>query len=112
NRDGFQPPFRRDVMIDSLCGARYPATGDPEPESGDFMTVSAASENPLLATSGLPPFDRIAPEHVVPAVRQLLSEAESEVSALESGVRPTWAGLIEPLDEIGRRFEYTWGPVS
>ena len=75
-------------------------------------TASTSSDNPLLATEGLPPFEEIRPEHVVPGVRHLLTEAETEIAALEAGVKPTWAGLIEPLDEIGRRFEYGWSPVG
>lgn len=74
--------------------------------------TSASSDNPLLADTGLPPFDRIEPSHVVPAVRHLLSAAEGQVAALESSLTPTWSGLIEPLDEIGRQFEHTWGPVG
>ncbi|QDU35918.1 Oligopeptidase A [Maioricimonas rarisocia] len=69
-------------------------------------------DNPLCTEAGLPAFDRIAPEHVVPAVRQLLERAETDLSEIEQRVQPTWAGLIEPLDEIDRRFEQTWGPVG
>ncbi len=36
--------------------------------------------NPLLDFSGLPRFDAIAPEHVAPAIDQLLAEAEAAVA--------------------------------
>ncbi len=72
----------------------------------------ASNDNPLLAISGLPPFDRIEPGHVQPAVEQVLSDASTQIEALEKNVTPTWDGLIKPMDEIGRRFEYAWGPVS
>src|SRR5690606_20244534 len=75
-------------------------------------TVSGANGNPLLQSAGLPLFDRIAPEHVVPAVRQLLEQAEAEIARLEQEVTPTWCGVIRPLEELGRRFEQVWGPVS
>ncbi len=70
------------------------------------------SENPLLATDGLPHFDRIAPEHVGPAVEWLLADCESRLGALERGIGPSWEQVIPPQDEIGRRFEQTWGPVT
>ena len=35
------------------------------------------SANPLLDFSGLPRFDEIRPEHVAPAIDQLLAEAEA-----------------------------------
>ena len=68
--------------------------------------------NPLLVNDGLPPFDKIAPEHVVPAVRAVLAEAQSRLEAVEGNVSPTWEGTIEPLDELGRPFEYAWAPVT
>lgn len=77
------------------------------------MTPAALTdENPLLRASGLPPFDLIRPEHVVPAVRQRLAEAEARFAEVEANVQPTWAATIEALDEIGRPFEYAWGPVT
>ena len=68
--------------------------------------------NPLVNTDGLPPFDRIAPEHVGPAVEQLLADSEAKLAAIESGIGPSWEQVIPPQDEIGRRFEHTWGPVT
>ena len=79
------------------------------------MTIAPPSElrdNPLLIEEGLPPFDRIAPEHVVPAVRHVLAGAEEEMKSLEAKIAPTWSGTIEDLDRIGRPFQYAWGPVS
>lgn len=77
------------------------------------MTDAALTdENPLLLTSGLPPFDMIRPEHVVPAVRRRLAEADLRFIEVEANVAPNWAATIEALDEIGRPFEYAWGPVT
>ncbi len=69
-------------------------------------------DNPLLKSSGLPPFDQIRPRHVVPAVRHVLQRAAAQVEDLERTLEPTWEGLIEQLDAIGRPFEYCWGPVQ
>ena len=70
------------------------------------------TDNPLLVNEGLPPFDRIEPAHIVPAVRQVLANAAQRLSELEANASPTWAGTIEALDAIDRPFEYAWGPVS
>ena len=68
--------------------------------------------NPLLETAGLPPFDRITAEHVVPAVREVLGECETRMSEMEQAIEPRWERVIAPLEEIGRRLEHSWGPVT
>ncbi len=74
--------------------------------------ASMRDQNPLLVREGLPPFDRIDPGHVVPAVRQFLAEAEDVVAGLEKSLVPTWDGLMVPLQKLDILFEYGWGPVS
>ncbi|EFJ49660.1 hypothetical protein VOLCADRAFT_104239 [Volvox carteri f. nagariensis] len=78
--------------------------------------VSSASipepPNPLLANVSFPKYDEVKPEHVVPGVRQLLSELHAEIDKLESEVVPTWSGLVEPLEKIGDRHQRVWGIVS
>ncbi|MBW3540343.1 MAG: M3 family peptidase, partial [Planctomycetes bacterium] len=69
------------------------------------------ADNPLLATEGLPRFDQIQPEHVVPAVRHVLAEAEQKLAELENSACATWAGSVEAVGEIGRRFQWAWSPV-
>jgi oligopeptidase A len=70
------------------------------------------TDNPLLCAEGLPKFDQIKPEHVVPAVKKLLADAEQALSALEESIEPTWDACFAKLEEIDRPFEYAWGPVS
>jgi hypothetical protein len=70
------------------------------------------NENPLLVETGFPLFDRIAPEHVVPAMRQVLDHANERIDWLEQNLEPTWAGLIHPLEQVNIPFEYSWGVVS
>lgn len=74
--------------------------------------TDSLTNNPLLQSTGLPAFDRIQPEHVIPAVRHVLANAERQLTELESNVQPTWAGCFAKLEEIDRPFEYGWGPVS
>ncbi|HBB36276.1 MAG TPA: peptidase M3 [Cyanobacteria bacterium UBA9273] len=77
------------------------------------MIASATiTDNPLLIGKGLPPFEAIKPEHVVPAMTQLLAELEKELATLEATVTPTWSGLVEPLDRLGERLRWSWGIVG
>ncbi|MGB6166675.1 MAG: M3 family metallopeptidase [Geitlerinemataceae cyanobacterium] len=73
---------------------------------------AAATDNPLLQGKGLPPFETIQPEHVVPAMTQLLEELDRSLAALEAKVMPTWTGLVEPLDDIIDRLGWSWGIVG
>jgi oligopeptidase A len=77
------------------------------------MTTNVAiSDNPLLKCSGLPSFTEIKPEHVEPALNQLLSELNEELTQLEADVKPTWNGLVEPLERLTERLTWSWGIVS
>ena len=72
-------------------------------------------DNPLLDQSGLPRFDRIRIEHVVPGMKALLGELEAELHAVEKSIEETdasWEALIEPLERIGDRLGYSWGIVG
>ena len=68
--------------------------------------------NPLLITRGLPLFDQILPEHVVPAMQHVLAQAENEVAQLEATSQPTWDGLLKPMEQMDLPFEYAWGPIG
>ncbi|MBD1838776.1 M3 family metallopeptidase [Coleofasciculus sp. FACHB-64] len=70
------------------------------------------TDNPLLIGKGLPPFDAIKPEHVVPAMTQLLAELEQELATLETQVEPTWSGLVDPLQQLVERLTWSWGIVG
>ncbi|WP_013325021.1 M3 family metallopeptidase [Gloeothece verrucosa] len=76
------------------------------------MTSATATENPLLIGQGLPPFDKIKPEHIVPGITQLIGELDTELSNLEANLTPTWEGLVEPLTRIGERISWSWGIVG
>ena len=76
------------------------------------MTNATITKNPLLIGKGLPPFDKVKAEQVVPAMTQILQELEQEVTKLEANVTPTWEGLVEPLTAIEERLGWTWGIVG
>lgn len=77
-----------------------------------MKATATLTDNPLLIGKGLPPFDAIKPEQVVPAIAQLLTELDQELTALEATVQPTWSGLVEPLQRIGERLNWSWGIVG
>ena len=76
------------------------------------ITHPTVTDNPLLKGKGLPPFDRIQPEHIVPAMEQLLAELDRELGNLEANLTPTWPGLVEPLTQIEERLSWSWGIVG
>ena len=67
--------------------------------------------NPLLDFSGLPRFDEIRPEHVAPAIDQLIADARA---ALESAAlaEPRWEAFVVPLDDANERLARAWGQIS
>ncbi|MBD0343349.1 MAG: M3 family metallopeptidase [Coleofasciculus sp. Co-bin14] len=77
-----------------------------------MIANATVTDNPLLIGRGLPPFDAIKPEHIVPSMTQLLAELDEELTSLEAKVTPTWSGLVEPLDRLGERLTWSWGIVS
>ena len=77
-----------------------------------MVATSTRTDNPLLIGAGLPPFDRIQPEHVVPGMTQLLEELQQQLTELEASVEPTWSGLVEPLDRLTERLRWSWGIVG
>jgi len=69
--------------------------------------------NPLLTTTVLPLFSEIKPEHIEPAISQLLAEARAVVDQqLQATNHYTWNNLVEPLEEAEDRLNKAWSPVS
>lgn len=69
--------------------------------------------NPLLAMDGLPPFSKIKPEHVKPAVEQAIADAKQRISDVLNTTEPfTWDNLIAPLEECDDRLSRIWSPVG
>ena len=77
-----------------------------------MIANATVTDNPLLIGKGLPPFDAIKPEQVVPAMTQLLAQLQEELTRLEHQVTPTWNGLVEPLDRLTERLTWSWGIVG
>ena len=69
--------------------------------------------NPLLDLSGLPRFTEILPQHVAPAVDQLLAENRALVARLlADAAAPSWDNFMQPLDDASERLTRAWGQVG
>ena len=69
--------------------------------------------NPLLEPTPLPQFSKLQPEHVQPAIDQLLSNARLTIQQqLQTGGPYTWHNLVEPIEEAEDRLNKAWSPVS
>src|ERR1700746_3671726 len=74
--------------------------------------MAQAMDNPLLGQDPLPRFMQIRPEHVEPAVRELLERSRARIGELAALPQPTFPTLIEPLQELQHVITRTWSPVS
>jgi oligopeptidase A len=69
--------------------------------------------NPLLDFSGLPHFADIRPEHVTPAVDQLLGEGRAVLARVtDAHVPDTWDAFVVPLEDANERLSRAWGQVA
>ncbi len=73
-----------------------------------------SENNPLLQPYDLPPFSAIRPEHVQPAIEQILADNRAGIKKIlaDQGQKPTWAGLVLAMDELNDRLGAAWSPVS
>ena len=67
--------------------------------------------NPLLDFSGLPRFADIKPEHVTPAVDQLLADGRATIQAALNAT-PTWDEFVAPMEDANERIGRAWGQVA
>ena len=69
--------------------------------------------NPLLDTSSLPRFAELQPEHVVPALSELIAEHRQKLDALlDANPHPDFDSLVIPLEEMQHELSRVWSPVS
>jgi len=71
------------------------------------------SDNPLLGLTGLPPFSKIQPAHVEPALDALLAECRASVArVLAENTAYTWANLVQPIEDVEDKLSRAWSPVG
>ncbi len=71
------------------------------------------SSNPLLAFTDLPRFDEVRPEHVAPAVDELLAQADQALATVTAADFPSrWDDIAKVLETATERLGRAWGVVS
>ena len=68
--------------------------------------------NPLLENSPLPLFSKIEPQHIQPAVEQLIQECRDTVEDVLKQPHLNWENFCQPLAEANDRLSRAWSPVS
>ncbi|MGI9220433.1 MAG: M3 family metallopeptidase [Woeseiaceae bacterium] len=69
--------------------------------------------NPLLDTSSLPRFAEITPEHVMPALSELIVEHRQKLDELLANTPdPNFESLVAPIEEMDHQLSRVWSPVS
>ncbi len=69
--------------------------------------------NPLLKSFDLPPFSKIKPEHIKPAVEQAINNCKKVIAdVLSTNTHFTWQNLVEPINSIDDVLSKLFSPVS
>ena len=69
--------------------------------------------NPLLDTTALPRFADISPDHVIPALTEIIAEHRQRLDALLSAsTEPDFDTLVVPLEDMDHELSRVWSPVS
>lgn len=59
----------------------------------------------------LPVWSGIVAGDVEPGVTELVDQVRARFEQIESETRPTWAGIMEPLERLGHRLDAVIGPI-
>lgn len=69
--------------------------------------------NPLLAQNELPPFEQFSPDHVVPAVEEIIQRNKERIDALVNDTEnPDWDNFVEPIDRWNEDLDQAWALFS
>ena len=68
--------------------------------------------NSLLEKSDLPQFSKIKPEHIQPAIEQLIQECRKTTEQVLNQPNFSWENFCQPLAEVNERLSRAWSPVS
>lgn len=68
--------------------------------------------NPLIGLSGLPPFSKIEPAHVVPALESAIAHCRETIDNVLKQEHFTWENFVLPLEEADDQLSRMWSPVS
>lgn len=69
--------------------------------------------NPLLHLAGLPKFNKIKPEHIIPAIDSLITEGRTLIEQLATDTEtPTWKNFALKLEDHSEKLGRAWSQVS
>ena len=76
-----------------------------------FSPLGKILDNPLTEVAGLPAFSAIRPEHIEPAVLQVLEQGRQQLEKLEQedSISFDWALRLEQINDAIHR---VWGPIT
>ncbi|QDJ13704.1 oligopeptidase A [Mergibacter septicus] len=68
--------------------------------------------NPLLQFDTLPQFSKIEPQHIQPAIQQLIEECRNTTEQLLQQPQFTWDNFCCPFAEVNDKLARAWSPVG
>ena len=69
--------------------------------------------NPLLDITSLPRFGEITPDHVLPAIKQLIGTHRTQLAALlDANDEPNFDSLVVPVEQMEHELGRVWSPVN
>jgi oligopeptidase A len=68
--------------------------------------------NPLLEFDSLPAFGRIEASHARPALEKVLANNRARLAELTAQPHPTFASLVEPVEELSYTLSRVWSPIG
>ena len=70
-------------------------------------------DNPLLGSAALPVFSQIRPEHIAPAISEILADYRRATDAVTAAGAPRdFAGVMLTQERMAQRLANAWAPVS
>src|SRR5437763_14433181 len=75
------------------------------------MNPASVNQNPLVDFSGLPRFTELKPEHVAPAVDELLAAGRATIERVLAAP-VSWESFVAPLEDANERVGRAWGQVA
>ena len=84
-----------------------------QPAPDAVLPGQTVKHNPLLDFSGLPDYAQVRPEHVQPAISQLIAEARQALAqATDPSTPARWETVVDPLSVATERLSRAWGMAS
>jgi len=74
--------------------------------------MSELQINPLIGLEGLPPFSKIKPEYVGPALKHCIEQSRKAIDDVLAKGSYTWDDLVLPLEEADDKLSRMFSPVS